>query len=340
MASAANNRQTTGLSDSQIDDGSDALNDALDEALAEMSLYNLPPRALDTPSTPSLTISELPREIHVAQQPVPQDAVLPIQEDEERGSTDRLLKALSLAFIVGGLALLYFTLPASWRAAINPWKDSAAVATGATPTSHAPDMSLQAKPIEQVRLGERIVGRNPIHEQVEGIEPDPATWRKISLYMEKEGELGLWIELLRPLTWIEAAGAKPGKSIHLDLYEMGAVGNAAVTSLGPCPEIQPGQGTVVTGTFNHQADENSRVIHLKLEDQIELTGVTANHLYWSEDRQDFVKAGSLRSGELVDTAYGLKQVVSVTPIEHDGFLYNLETTEHVYRVGTLGLNPA
>ena len=31
------------------------------------------------------------------------------------------------------------------------------------------------KPIELVRVGDRIVGRNPLREQVEGVEPDPAT---------------------------------------------------------------------------------------------------------------------------------------------------------------------
>ncbi len=31
-----------------------------------------------------------------------------------------------------------------------------------------------------------------------------------------------------------------------------------------------------------------------------------------------------------------KHVVSITPIEHTDFLYNFETTEHVYRVRSLG----
>ena len=154
--------------------------------------------------------------------------------------------------------------------------------------------------------------------------------------MTKDSGLGLRIDLLRPLTWIEEHNAKPGSTIHIELPEMGAVGDAQVTDLGPCPEIHPGKGAVVTGTFKHQADGDTNVVHLKLEDQIELTGVTDNHAYWSADRHTFVEVGKLRTGELVDTAYGLKHVISVIPIEHHGFLYNLETTEHVYRVGSLG----
>jgi hypothetical protein len=130
---------------------------------------------------------------------------------------------------------------------------------------------VKTKPIQDVNVGDRIAGRNPIREQVEGMEPDPATWRKISLYLEKGNGLGLWIDLLRPLEWIEEHNAKPGSTIFIDLYEMGAVGDAEVIYLGPCPEIQPGNGTLVTGTFKHQMDENTNVVHLKLEDQLELT---------------------------------------------------------------------
>ena len=146
----------------------------------------------------------------------------------------------------------------------------------------------------------------------------------------------MWVELLRPAEWIELHGAKVGGTVPLELHEMGAAGDAEVLSLGPCPKIQPGRDTIVTGTFRHQADENSNVVRLELEDQLELTGVTDNHAYWSVDRQTFIDVGSLRPDELIDTQYGLKHVVSVTPIDYHDFLYNLETTEHVYRVGSLG----
>ena len=92
--------------------------------------------------------------------------------------------------------------------------------------------------MEDVQLGDRAMGRNPLREQVDESvpEPDPATWRKLGLHMIKQNGLSLWIELLRSQNWIEATGAKAGKTIHLELPEMGAVGDAEVTYLGPAPQ--------------------------------------------------------------------------------------------------------
>ncbi len=204
-------------------------------------------------------------------------------------------------------------------------------------TGNAGERHLPAQRIDTIQVGQRLVGRNPIREQVESVEPDPATWRKISLYMTKESGLGLWIDLLRPLSWIDDRGATVGGSVYVEMPDMGAVGDAQVTHIGPCPPIEPGDGgVVVTGTFKHQADASNKVVHLQLEDQSEPTGVTDNHPYWSVDRREFVPVGQLRPGELVDTIYGPKHVLSITPIAHNGFVYNVETTEHVYRVGELG----
>jgi hypothetical protein len=253
-------------------------------------------------------------------------------------SRPRLWTALAgLLMLLGGVLVLRGA-PSSWQGA--PGSRAHSPAGDVTPASQqesAGPQLLDTQRIDTIQLGTRLRGRNPIREEVELVEPDPATWRKISLYMTKESGLGLWIELLRPLAWIEAHEAEPGGSIYLDMHEMGAVGDAKVMDIGPCPAIQPGDGgAVVTGRFKHEADANSGVVHLELEDQIEPTGVTDNHPYWSVDRQEFIPVGQLHVGELVDTIYGLKRVVSVTPIDHNGFLYNLETTEHVYRVGSLG----
>jgi len=137
-----------------------------------------------------------------------------------------------------------------------------------------------------------------LREEVDELEPDPETWRQVYLHMKKDDGLSLRIYLLRPLDWINRHGATPGNTIFLDLYEMGAVGDAEVTYLGPCPEIQPGTGAVVTGKFTHESD-GTNVVSLQLEGQVEATGVTDNHPYWSVDRQEFVAAGKLREGELV-----------------------------------------
>ncbi|MFO0945669.1 MAG: AHH domain-containing protein [Planctomycetota bacterium] len=196
---------------------------------------------------------------------------------------------------------------------------------------------LTTRSIEDVQVSDRVSGKNPITEQAEECEPDPATWRKISFHMRKESGLSLWFDLLRPLEWIAENNIAVGNTVHIELEEMGAVGDAKVTYLGDCPPITPGVGSVVTGKFVHQADEKSNVLEIQIEGDKNPVGVTANHPYWSEDRQDFIPVGELRIGEAVKTKQGIKHVVSLRP--HPGYkgsLYNLETTEHVYRVGSLG----
>jgi hypothetical protein len=195
---------------------------------------------------------------------------------------------------------------------------------------------LRSVPIEQVRLAQRVAGANPVPDEAEEVEPDAATWREFHFYMTKEDGLGLWIGLLRPAEWIELYDIHVGNTVYIDLYEMGIEGDAEVIYVGPCPAIEPGEGTVVTGTFKHEASPDTQVLNLHLEGQTDPTGVTDNHPYWSVDREEFVAAGDLRPGERVDTEFGPRRIVSILPIRHVDFLYNIETTEHVYRVGESG----
>jgi hypothetical protein len=257
-------------------------------------------------------------------------------DHDEPTWVDRLQQVMLVGCLVLAAMALVKALPASWSGSDN----LASAALHSTPSADAGvvgAIQLESMPIKKVQVGDRIAGSNPIREQAEGIEPDPAIWRKISLHMRKESGLSLWIDLLRPREWVENVGARPGATIFLDLFDMGAIGDAEVTDLGPCPPIKPGNGTVVTGKFIHQADANSNVIRLRVEGQKEPTSVTSNHPYWSEDRKEYVEVGRLRIGELVNTEFGVRRVESVTPYsDYSGLLYNLETTEHVYRVGSLG----
>ncbi len=153
--------------------------------------------------------------------------------------------------------------------------------------------------------------------------------------MRKENGSPLRVDLLRPIEWIEANAADLGKTIFLNLPEMGAVGDAEVTYLGTCPPIKSGKGTIVTGKFIHRSDSTD-VVTLCLDGEDEGTGVTRSHPYWSQDRKEFVRAGDLLVGESVDTAFGVRHVISVAPCNYRGLLYNLETIEHVYRAGYSG----
>ncbi|UUO07547.1 hypothetical protein M4951_04370 [Blastopirellula sp. J2-11] len=198
------------------------------------------------------------------------------------------------------------------------------------------DSSQCSIPISEVRLGQRVAGINPLREQAEKDEVEQASWRKISLRMTKMCGKDLWIDLLRPEEWIHAVGAKPGAIVLLDMPEMGAFGHARILEISPCPEIQPGPGTLVTGRFRHELDDKAEVLSVCVEGQVTPTTVTSGHLYWSADREDYVEAGDLVAGERLDTIVGSRKVASIASVEHTDFVYNLETTEHVYRVGSLG----
>ncbi|MEZ6040795.1 MAG: polymorphic toxin-type HINT domain-containing protein [Planctomycetaceae bacterium] len=116
--------------------------------------------------------------------------------------------------------------------------------------------------------------------------------------------------------------------------------NAASTVMPRCwrwkrPEIADWPGQVVTGTFCHRA---ARTIDLTIAGESSPIGCTANHPFWSEDRQDFVRADSLQPGETLRTTNGLTTVVSTTTVPGQTFVYNLEVhVAHVYHVGTTGV---
>lgn len=195
-----------------------------------------------------------------------------------------------------------------------------------------------ARPIADVQLGQRLVGQNPLRGQAETWTPNEETWREVRLHLRKSSGNSVWIGLLRPVDWCETHGARVGATIDLQLQELGASGSADVLSVGPCPPIEPGDDAdpIVTGTFKHEVDQHSQVLDLWIEGQAEPTGVTANHPYWSVDRQQSVPVSELQVGEHVDAQGGTAVVASVELRPHQGFVYNLETTEHVYRVGSRG----
>ena len=233
--------------------------------------------------------------------------------------------------------LTAFLLAACGWSSTNDERSSVASAS-ASAGSSSPETILRTKALDAILPGERMVGSNPHRHEVDEVEPDEATWRHLRLEMRKQDGLRLWMELLRPLEWLDEVGAAPGPTVEIDLPEMGASGPALVTYIGPCLPIEPDDGNhrpVVTGTFAHETD-GSNVVALRLEGQAEPTGVTDNHRYWSLDRADFVEVRDLAPGELLDTLSGTRRVESIAPLAYTGRLYNLETTEHVYRVDALG----
>ncbi|MGH7192220.1 MAG: polymorphic toxin-type HINT domain-containing protein, partial [Candidatus Saccharimonadales bacterium] len=194
------------------------------------------------------------------------------------------------------------------------------------------------KPIDQVRVGERVLADNPLATLEDRLapEPDERTWRLLKLRMSTPGGDRLNIELLRPLAWINRAGAAAGASIDLDLPELDAAGSAEVLSVGACPTIERGDGQVVTATFTHQA---ATVIDLTIAGLSEPIGCTPRHRFWSEDRQEFVPADELRTGERLRASDGrTTRLVAASPRAAGEPVYNLEVNgQHVYLVSSAGV---
>ncbi len=204
-------------------------------------------------------------------------------------------------------------------------------------TTATPTKRVAQKPIEQVRLLDRMAGTNPIRSDAESLpEPDPATSRVVKLQLHDDDSQLVEIEMVQSLKWLENFDAKIGNTIDLNLPEVGAVGEARVVSIEPCPPIPSGRGNLVTALFKHHAKQ---AINLHVANSAEPIGVTPNHPIWSEDRQTFVPAGQLHPGERLRTRTGeTTTIISVLPRPGPEPVYNLQVHgEHVYQVGTSGL---
>jgi len=125
--------------------------------------------------------------------------------------------------------------------------------------------------------------------------------------------------------------------IFLTLHELAAVGPAEVVEVSPCPELEPGTGRLVTGTFSHHSGE---VLDITVDGLTEPIGCTGAHPFWSEDRQDFIPARELVPGETLRTESGtFRQITRITPRRGPPVpVFNLEVdAEHVYYVSVDGV---
>ena len=143
------------------------------------------------------------------------------------------------------------------------------------------------------------------------------------------------VELLRPLAWIDQGRAVVGSRIRFELAELGISGPADVLAIEPCPEIEPGRGRVITGTFT---TARCSVLELRLSNG-EVLEPTPPHRFFSEGRQDWVAANDLRAGEHLRTKSGQAVTVeSITLKTREHRVYNLEVEqEHHFYVGEAGV---
>lgn len=112
-----------------------------------------------------------------------------------------------------------------------------------------------------------------------------------------------------------------------------------MTAIRPCPEIQTGEGYVVTGRF--VTPVVTQTVKLTLSDEVgrqEVIEGTAMHPIWSEDRGKWVAMGELTPGEHLAGMAGMIQVVVVEHLHDPKPVYNIEVQgQHAYEVGCLGL---
>jgi hypothetical protein len=196
---------------------------------------------------------------------------------------------------------------------------------------------LQTTPIQKMRPGMRVLGRNPDRWDTQPVvEPDPVSWRLVSVRMEQQPGKFVLGQLLRSTSWIRQNNALPGAVIQLEIPEMHVAGDAEVLSIADCPPIRRGAGSVVTGTFQHVSNE---VINVFVEGEAESIGATSQHPFWSRDRNAFVPTGELRIGEELKTALGTStRVTSIEIRAGPETVYGLEVAgEHVYQITSAGL---
>lgn len=140
------------------------------------------------------------------------------------------------------------------------------------------------------------------------------------------------VELLRPIAWFERNELVTGARVSLELQEMGLAGAADVLAIGPCPTItptSPGTRTVI-GRF---VTTDARIIDLWIEGMTEPIGTTAIHPFWSLDRRDWIAAGSLKAGELLQALHGTATVAGVARRFGTETVYNIEVhKDHCYSV--------
>jgi RHS repeat-associated protein len=185
----------------------------------------------------------------------------------------------------------------------------------------------QVKPIEQVRVGDRVL---PSSDRCENTQL--ADWVEIEL--ATAGPDGDWftVKLLRPRTWVDVTGATIGGNVRIELDDLNVAGWAKVISLQSRAPVAKGAGCIVTGTIEHISHE---VITVALDEGAPPLEVTERHRLYSATRDAWVAAGDLKAGEALSTRDG---TILVREIAREGHaptpVYNLEVADgHRYYAG-------
>lgn len=191
--------------------------------------------------------------------------------------------------------------------------------------------------IDQMELGDRTTGRNPLREEVsETPEPTPENSRAVHLELTKPSGKVVRMRLIWTLDEIELLGAKPGTNAYLEMPEMGVEGDALVTNVTTW-HAKPGSGNLVTGVFVHEPDNG--LVNVHIEGLNEPIGCTAEHLFWSNDQRKFISAIQLQPNEhVLARDIGSMPVKKIEARSRFEPVFNLTThNQHVYEVSPIGV---
>lgn len=321
----------------QTDDRHTAISpEAIDELFATIGQESRRPASTASPPTPtsprSITTAIAVRSSGHYAVSLSRPRRQVVDDDDSATIGDWCLRLLFGGLIAFGVFCLLMGMPNS------PLRKTT---VGAAVANYVERPQIRTREIQEFDVGMRAAGKNPLRGQVETApEPDPETSRKLVLQMKKESGRRLTVKLLRSLQWMELVGVREGGTFFLDLPEMGAVGDAFVEAVLPCPPIQKGPGNVVTGVFAHEADPDTKILSVTFANGAYIKGVTDNHPFYSVDRNDFVEVGQMREGDTVKIENGTTRITKIdSRFARPGeMLYNLEThNDHVYQVTTAGV---
>ena len=136
---------------------------------------------------------------------------------------------------------------------------------------------------------------------------------------------------MRSTEWLEANQVEVGGTVRLTFEELKVDDDGYVRSISSCPVIAQGEGSVVTGTFTHL---NSDVLELTFANSDLVLQPTALHPLWSEDRNDWVRAGLLMVGEHLRSESGPLEIATMQWVDGTHQVFNLEVAgDHMYLVG-------
>ena len=168
------------------------------------------------------------------------------------------------------------------------------------------------KPIEQVQLGNRVLGENPELTDADRkfLEPEPAASAETDPAAPRLTAVGREdVELLRPLEWLDEQKAKVGGTVDITVPECGirrACGGSSDWTLS-AGQVREGARCHWDIQAQHVASGDVNVEGL--EKHMAARPISP---YPSEDRQKFI-TDALRPGERVRTLKGLATVVTVGP---------------------------